>query len=128
MNLKAQLGYYRDVDKGALLQGYQMVNVDYWMLSVQKQFWNNRSSLMIAYFPPIEFGLTSQLDKEINTQFYTEKYTQSFKPYRNMLMVIYPLHFNSGRSQKVNKESSAEIEERQQELLVCDTILKISHF
>lgn len=111
-NFGTQLGYYKDVDKSALLQGYQMVNVDYWIISVQKQFLNKRASLMISYFPPLEWGVRDKSDKVINTQFYTERYTQSFKPYRNMLMVKYSLRFNSGSPRKLDKESSVENEER----------------
>lgn len=109
----AQLSYYRSIDKGALIQGYQMVNMDSWMVSIQKQFWNKHASLMVSYFPPINWGVRGELDKEIKTPFYSEKYTQSLKPYRNMLMVRFSLRFNSGKTQRSNKQSSTEREERE---------------
>lgn len=111
-NLGAQVGYYRSIDKGALLQGYQMVNMDSWMLSVQKQFWKKRASLMISYFLPLEWGVRGELKKEIDTPFYKESYTQSLKPYRNMLMVRFNLRFNSGKTRSSSKQSATEREER----------------
>lgn len=111
-NFGAQLGYYRSIDKSALLQGYQMLNLDSWMISTQKQFWKKRASLMISYFPPFDLGVRDKLDKEINTPFYNEKQTQSLKPYRNMLMVRFSLRFNSGKTRSSSKQSSTEREER----------------
>lgn len=108
----AQLGFYRSIDKGALLQGYQMVNLDSWMISAQKFFWGNRGSLMVTYFPPLRWGVRSELKKEIKTPFYNESYSQSLSPYRNMLMVRVGLRFNSGKTRSVNKQSSVEREER----------------
>lgn len=110
--LGAQIGYYRSIDKSAMLQGYQMVNLDSWMISFNKQFWNKQASLMISYFPPLSWGIRDELKREINTPFYTEKYTQSLKPYRNMLMVRFSLRFNSGNVKSIIKQSSTEKEER----------------
>lgn len=108
----AQIGYYRSIDKGALLQGYQMVNMDSWILSVQKQFWKKRASLMISYFPPLEWGIRGELKNEIDTPFYKESYTQSLSPYRNMLMIRFSLRFNSGKTKSSSKQSATEREER----------------
>ena len=108
----ASVGYYRSIDKGALLQGYQMVNMDSWMLSVQKQFWKQRVSLMVSYFPPIHWGVRNELKKEIQTPFYTEKLSQSLMPYRNLLMVSCSIRFNSGKTRSSGKKSSVEREQR----------------
>lgn len=110
--LGAQIGIHRSIDKGALLQGYQMVNMDSWLLSVQKQFWKDRASVMISYFPPIRWGVRDELTKEIKTPFYTENYTQSLSPYRNMLMVRLSLRFHSGKIRSSSKQSATEREER----------------
>jgi len=107
-----ELGYYRLLEKSLLLQGYQMVNMDWWSITMNKQFWKKRASLMISYFPPLDWGVRDELDKEINTPFYAEKYTQNLKPYRNMLMVRFSLRFNSGKTRSSNKQSSTEREER----------------
>lgn len=111
-NLGLQVGYYRDIDKKAMLQGYQMTDLDSWLITVNKQFWKKRASLMISYFPPITWGIRDNLRKEIETSFYSEKYVQNLKPYRNMLMVRFNLRFNSGHIKKDNKQSSTEREER----------------
>lgn len=111
-NLGLQVGYYRDIDKKAMLQGYQMTDLDSWLITVNKQFWNKRASLMISYFPPITWAIRDNLRKEIETPFYSEKYVQNLKPYRNMLMVRFNLRFNSGHIKKDNKQSSPEREER----------------
>lgn len=110
--LGCQIGYYRNVDKSALLQGYQMLNFDSWMLSVQKQFWNKRGSLSFTYLPPLEWGIRGQLDKKIETPFYSERYSESVQPYRNMFIVRLGLRFNSGKAQKSSKQSRVESEER----------------
>lgn len=111
-DFSAKLGYYRNIDKGILLQGYQMINMDYWIISGQKQFWNKRVSFMISYFPPMEWNVRDKLDKKINTSFYNEKYSQSLKPYRNMLIVRIGLRFNKGKPRRSNKASSTERENR----------------
>lgn len=111
-NLGLQVGYYRDIDKKAMLQGYQMTDLDSWLITANKQFWNKRVSLMISYFPPITWGIRDNLRKEIETPFYSEKYVQNLKPFRNMLMVRFSLRFNSGHIKKNNKQSSTEREER----------------
>nr|WP_321522513.1 TonB-dependent receptor [uncultured Macellibacteroides sp.] len=111
-NFGAQIGYYRNIDKSAMLQGYQMINLDSWQITINKQFWQKQASLMITYFPPLSWGVRDELDKEINTPFYTEKQTQSLKPYRDMLMVKFNLRFNSGNVKSLIKQSSTEKEER----------------
>lgn len=113
-NLGAQLSYSRGIDKGILLQGYQMVSLDYWMISAQKQFWNKRASLTVSYFPPFNWGLRERLDKKINTPFYSENLSQSLAPYRNMFVVSFSLRFKGGKPRQTDKESSTEYEGRNQ--------------
>ena len=111
-SMGAQIGYYRSMDKSIMLQGYQMVNIDSWLITLSKQFWNKQASLMLSYSPPLSWGIRDEQKKEINSSFYTECQSLSLKPYQNMLLVRFNLRFNNGKTQGVNKRSTIEREKR----------------
>lgn len=111
--LDAKIGYHRNIDKNAMLQGYQMVNLDSWQINLNKQFWNRQASLSVSYLPPISWGTRDKLEKEIKTPFYVEKSVQQLKPYGNMFILSFNLRFNSGKKTKAtSKQSTTEKEER----------------
>lgn len=113
-NLGATLGYYRGLEKSIMLQGYQNVNMDNWILSLNKQWCDNRISLSIDYILPISWGVRWTQNKEINTPDFKEKVSQSLRTYENMLLVRLGFRFNSGQVKQTGKKSTIEREQREQ--------------
>lgn len=110
----AQIGYHRNMDKNILPQGYQMTDMDAWLITLNKQFLNKRASLMLSYFPPLSWGIRNSQQKEIRTSFYTERQDLSLKTYKNMLLIKFSLRFNNGKTRSINKRSSTEREQREE--------------
>lgn len=113
-NLGISLGYYRGLEKSILLQGYQNINMDHWVLSLNKQWWNNRLALSVNYILPLSWGVRWEQKKEINTPSFKETVSQSLRPYENMLLVRLSLRFNSGKVNQTGKKSTIEKEQREQ--------------
>lgn len=113
-NLGISLGYYRGLEKSIMLQGWQHINMDHWILSLNKQWWDNRLSLSVNYILPVSFGVRWNQKKEIQTPDYRETLTQSLRPYENMLLVRLGLRFNSGKVNQTGRKSTIEKETREQ--------------
>ena len=112
-NLGVDFGYYRNMDKSILLEGYQMINIDNWLLSLSKQFWNNQLSVSLSYIPPLPMGIRSEQLREIDTPHYQEKTIMNLKTYDNMLFLRVGLRFNDGSVKRNGKKTNIEREERQ---------------
>lgn len=112
INFETQIGYYRNIDKSTMLQGYQMINMDSWQITLNKHFLQKQISFMITYFPPLSLGVRKGLIKEIDTPFYSEKVTQSLNPYKNMLLLRFNMRFNSGNTKSHTKQNVTEKEKR----------------
>jgi len=113
-NLGVTLGYYRGLEKSMMLQGYQNINMDNWILSFSKQWWDNRLSLSVDYILPLSLGVRWDQKKEINTPDFQEKVSQSLRTYENMLLVRLGFRFNSGQVKQTGKKSTIEREQREQ--------------
>jgi len=111
-NWGAQLAYYRGLEKNLLLQGYQMVNMDGWLLSINKQFWNKKLSVHLSYIPPITWGVRKDQKKDVETPFYKEVSNLNLNTYDNMLLLRLILRFDSGKVKRTDKESNIEREVR----------------
>lgn len=112
-NLGMQLGYYRGMRKQVLLQGYQMMEMDTWMLSISKQFWNKRLSVNLSYIPPISWGVRYDQERDINTPSYKENLNLNLKTYTNMILLRVSLRFNSGKVKRTDRGSVIERETRE---------------
>jgi len=113
-NLGVTLGYYRGLEKSIMLQGYQNINMDNWVLSLNKQWWDNRLSLSIDYILPLSFGVRWDQKKEIETPEFKESVSQSLRTYKNMLLVRLGIRFNSGKVKQTERKSTIEREQREQ--------------
>ncbi|MDR1407385.1 MAG: outer membrane beta-barrel protein, partial [Tannerella sp.] len=82
-----QLGYYRNMRKNILWQGYQMSERDYWRVSAQKELWRNRVSVSLSWIPPLAPGVRYGRTKEMDTPLYGEKTTLNLYAYRQMLIL-----------------------------------------
>jgi hypothetical protein len=107
-----QLGYYRDMKKNILWQGYQMSGRDYWRLSVQKELWRERISIRLSYIPPVAFGVRYDCAKEMDTPLYGEKTTLRLDSYNQMLLLKISVRFEHGGVKPAGKPSITGNEER----------------
>ena len=82
-----QAGYFRNMRKNILWQGYQMSDKDYWNVNVHKEFWHNRLSFLLSYIPPVGLGVRYHKANEMNTTFYKEKTVQNLESYNQMLLL-----------------------------------------
>lgn len=92
----AQIGYYRNMQKQILWQGYQMSDKDCWRVSIQKELWRKRVSVMISYIPPIAFGVRYSRTKAIDMPLYREKTTLDLSSYSQMLLMKVNVRFEGG--------------------------------
>lgn len=112
MNIGAQLGYHRNIEKEVLLQGYYTTNYDNWMISLNKQFLNRQIIVSVSYIPSLQWGIRTKQIRAITAPDYKEYYKLDLKPYRNTLYVNFTMRFNSGKAKKSSKQSSTEKEDR----------------
>jgi hypothetical protein len=96
MAVGAQMGYCRNMRKYILWQGSQMSDRDYWCVSIQKELWHKRISVMMSYIPPVSFGVRRERTKEMNTPLYREKTTLDLNSYNQMLLLKVSVRFEGG--------------------------------
>lgn len=107
------LGYYRGLEKSIMLQGYQMINMDNWVLSMKKSWLDNRLSFSVNYILPLSWGVRKEQKKEVNTAFFYELTNQDLSVYNNMILTRLTFRFDSGKVNRTGKKSSIEREERE---------------
>jgi hypothetical protein len=110
-----QLGYYRNMRKDIVWQGYQMSGKDYWRVSVQKELWRNRISVMLSYIPPVTLGVRYDRTREMDTQLYKEKTTLHLDAYSQMLLLKVNIRFERGSSKPVEKRTVIRKDEREKQ-------------
>ena len=111
--LNISFGYYRGMEKNILLGGYQMVNMDNWVFSLNKQCWNKKLSISFSYIPPISWGIRHEQTKEIETSDFYEKTGLNLKAYNNMLFLRIGFRFKSGKVKRMGKETQIDPEVRE---------------
>ena len=109
-----QLGYYRNMIKNLLWQGYQMSDKDYWCVTAQKKLWQNRASITLSYIPPIAFGVRYDRVKEINSPLYKEKSVTNLETYNRMLLLKVSLRFGRGNTKPTESKIDRRMDEREQ--------------
>jgi len=99
----AQAGYFRNMRKDILWQGYQMSDKDYWNVTVRKEFWHNRLSFLLSYIPPVGLGVRYNKVKEMNTTFYKEKTVQNLASYNQMLLLKVSVRIENGKGKNAGR-------------------------
>lgn len=112
-DLNVSFGYYRGMEKNILLGGYQMVNMDNWVFSLNKRFWDKKLSVSFSYIPPIGLGVRHEQTKEIETSDFYEKTSLNLKAYDHMLFLRIGFQFKSGKVKRMGKETRIDPEIRE---------------
>jgi hypothetical protein len=105
-----RLGYYRNMKRDILLQGYRMSDRDYWFLSLQKELWRNRISVTLSCIPPISAGVRYDRTKEVDTSFYREKTTVNLKSDNRMLLLKIDVRFGNGSVKPAKRKITRDVE------------------
>ncbi|MCD7937805.1 MAG: TonB-dependent receptor [Tannerellaceae bacterium] len=113
-NLGLNVTYSRMLERSLMLQGYQMINMDAWLVGAVKQFPRHNLSISLNWFPPTGWGLRERQEKLVDTSFYRESTSTHMKIYQGILMCRINLRFNSGQVKSSRKESSIDREQREQ--------------
>ena len=100
-----QVGYYRNMKKQILSQGYQMTDKDNWLISANKLFWNKRISVALSYIPPISAGIRHNQQRMLETSLYQENTSRHLKSYNNMFLVKISLRFDQGYSKPLERNA-----------------------
>lgn len=108
-----QLGYYRNMKKNILRQGYRMSDRDYWRVSAQKELWHNRISVSLSWIPPLAPGVRYDRTKEMDTPLYSEKTTLNLDTYRQMLILKVDVRFGHGNVKPTGKRKIIRENERE---------------
>jgi len=108
-----QLGYYRNMKKNILWQGYQMSDRDYWCVTARKELWSNRLSVMLSYIPPVAFGVRYDRTKEMNTPLYKEKTALNLESYNQMLLLQVSLRLERGSAKPTESRTNKRVIERE---------------
>jgi hypothetical protein len=108
-----QLGYYRNMKKNVLWQGYQMADKDYWCVSLRKEFWQNRISATLSYIPPVTFGVRYDRANEIEASSYKEKTTIYLESFNQMLLLKVSLRFDRGSAKPAESRTDRKNNERE---------------
>ena len=109
-----QLGYYRNMKKNVLWQGYQMVDKDYWCVSVRKAWWQNRISATLSYIPPVAFGVRYDRMNEIDAPLlYKEKTAMHLKSYNQMLLLKINVRLERGSAKPAESRTDRKSDMRE---------------
>ena len=108
--MQISLCYQRNMSTEPLLQGWNNIGLDYWMLSLQKGFWSDRIYASISYIPPIHIGVRTSQHNVIETDFYKHTIKQNLKTYDNMIMIRLHFRLSSGKQRTSNGGLDFEFE------------------
>lgn len=115
-----QLGYYRNMRKNILWQGYQMQNRDYWCVSVRKELWRNRISIMLSYIPPVTLGIRGEQMKVVETPLYREKTITDMASQKQMLLLKINIRLEQGNVKPIEKRAIINREERERKIMSAE--------
>jgi hypothetical protein len=108
-----QLGYYRNMKKNILWQGFQMADRDYWCVSVRKEWWQNRIAATLSYIPPVAFGVRYDRVNEIDAPQYKEKSVMHLASYNQMLLLKISIRFERGSAKPTGSRTDRKNETRE---------------
>jgi len=112
-SLGVQAGYYRNMKKNVLWQGFQYSDKDYWCITVRKELWQKRLSVAMSYIPPIAFGVRYNQIKTVDTPLYKETTTLNLQSYNQMLLLKISFRLERGSSKRTETDTYNRNNERE---------------
>ncbi|MDR1436733.1 MAG: outer membrane beta-barrel protein [Candidatus Symbiothrix sp.] len=116
-SLGLQLGYYRNMKKNILWQGYQMSDKDNWLITASREFWNKQLSIRLSYLPPVSWGIRNEQRKEMDTSLYREKTVLNLRAYNHILFLRINFRFDHGSFKPSGRYTPVEKEEREKQTI-----------
>lgn len=110
IKMQTSVSWQRNMIKEPLLQGWNNIGQDYWMLSLQKGFWKDRIYASISYLPPIHLGVRPFQYNVVETDFYRQTVKQNLRTYDNMVMIRIHFRLSSGRQRSSDRVPDFEFE------------------
>jgi hypothetical protein len=109
-------GYYRNMKKNLLRQGYQMLDKDNWLLEASRIFPRQGLSVTLSWIPPLSFGIRDEQIKRMDTPVYKETSRINLGACYNTLLLKVHFRFNSGiRPNRQPDRNSVTKGERQEQ-------------
>jgi len=90
--------YQKENRKYLTAQGFNRWNNDFWLVFVQKPFFKQRLSVMVAYITPITYGANFSQGSYFKTDRYTESRTNDISILKNIVVLELSYRFNKGKS------------------------------
>ncbi len=107
------LMYQKNMDKEITGQGYTMQDVDFWLLYVQKTFFNKKLTASVAYLLPTDFGLNHTQVQYTKAGEYEEKSSADLNFIKNILQVSIKYRFSTGKEvKKSDKDVQEDVEKK----------------
>jgi hypothetical protein len=97
--------YQKENRKYLTAQGFNRGNNDFWLAFVQKPFFKQRLSVMIAYLSPISYGVNFDQGSYYKSARYSETRTSDISILKNIFILEINYRFNKGKT--INKKDKA---------------------
>lgn len=94
--------YQKENRKYLTAQGFNRGNNDFWLAFIQKPFFKQHLSVMIAYLSPISLGVNFDQGSYYKSGGYTETRTSDIRILKNIFILEINYRFNKGKS--INKK------------------------
>ncbi|MDR2776361.1 MAG: outer membrane beta-barrel family protein, partial [Tannerella sp.] len=108
------LGFYRNMKKNVLWQGYQMLGKDNWLLEVNRMFPRTGIAVTLSWIPPLPYGIRKEQVKRMDTPLYSETTGIHLGAYHNTLLLKMNFRFGTGIKPANGNPASVRTEERQE--------------
>jgi len=94
--LSGEAGYYRNMRRNILREGYADADKDCWRITARKDLWQGRCTATLSYVPPLAFGVRRYRTKALETDYYSERTSYALAPYNHLLMFSVAFRFAKG--------------------------------
>lgn len=106
------LKYQKELVKRISALGYNIGDVDFWMLFYKQPLFKQRASVMVGYFLPIDFGTKYNQASAVDGQGFSMRTDNDVSLIKNMFLVEFSFRFNKGKSiKKTEKNVDQESED-----------------
>jgi hypothetical protein len=113
-NAGVMAGYYRNMKKHILWQGYQMLDKDIWLVEVNKLFPRQGISVRLSWIPPLAPGIRDEQIKRMDTPLYKETTRIYLGACYNMVLLNVSYRFDTGARPAKGRPAPARKGEREE--------------